>query len=187
MINHRLTMAAIGTVAPVTIRNELFSSADVEILISKWRQYFQKQKRLDFDDPRVLSDDEYRALTTLSKDQFNDLMTHISTYDIYNSSNRSIRTAIALLLCKLRVGLSNKLLAILFHLPDAKTVSRTLESARRALMSTFVPFNLGLNHISRQEIIDKHASTISREVICSGDNDKAIVVVDDTYIYIQVK
>ena len=117
MINHRLTMAAIGTVAPVTIRNELFSSADVEILISKWRQYFQKQKRelfssadveiliskwrqyfqkqkrLDFDDPRVLSDDEYRALTTLSKDQFNDLMTHISTYDIYNSSNRSIRTS----------------------------------------------------------------------------------------------
>ena len=132
----------------------------------------------------MLSDDEYRALTTLSKDQFNDLMTHISTYDIYNSSNRSIRTAIALLLCKLRVGLSNKLLAILFQLPDAKTVSRALESARRGLMSTFVPFNLGLNHISRQEIIDKHKSTISHELMCSGDNDKAIVVVDGTYIYI---
>ena len=95
----------------------------------------------------MLSDDEYRALTTLSNDQFNDLISHISTYATHNSSKRSIRTAIAVLLCKLRMGLSNKLLTALFHLPAAKTVSRALESARTALVNTFVPFNLGLNHI----------------------------------------
>ena len=57
-----------------------------------------------------------------------------------NSSNRSIHTAIAILLCKLRLGLSYGLVAILFQGSDKRKVSRTLESAGAALMSRFVPY-----------------------------------------------
>ena len=53
-------------------------------------------------------------------------------------------------------------------------------------MKNFVPFNLGLNHIARQKIIDEHTSTIARQLMCAGESDKAIIVVDGTYIYIQV-
>ncbi|CAF4038104.1 unnamed protein product [Rotaria magnacalcarata] len=127
----------------------------------------------DFDDPLLLSDDDYNALISLSKDQFNDLISHISKYDIRNSSNRFIPTVIALLLSKLRMELSNKLLATLFQLPDAKTVARTLKSGHNALMNTFVSYNLGLDHIARQKIIDQHTSTITRELMCNGERDKA--------------
>ncbi|CAF2204267.1 unnamed protein product [Rotaria magnacalcarata] len=149
--DRRLTIAAINYLSPSTIQRE----------------------HLDFDDPLLLSDDDYNALISLSKDQFNDLISHISKYDIRNSSNRFIPTVIALLLSKLRMELSNKLLATLFQLPDAKTVARTLKSGHNALMNTFVSYNLGLDHIARQKIIDQHTSTITRELMCNGERDKA--------------
>ena len=124
--NRRLTMAAIDSVSPSTIQDKQFSSADVQLLLSKWQIFFERQKRLDFDKSLFLSDDEYKTLTSLSKNQFDDLISQISKFDIHNSSNRSIRTAIAIVLCKVRLGLSNKLLATLFQLPDARTLSRVL-------------------------------------------------------------
>ena len=53
-------------------------------------------------------------------------------------------------------------------------------------MTEFVPHNLGFNHITRQEIIDRHTSTIARQLMCGDETNKAIIVADGTYIYIQV-
>jgi hypothetical protein len=186
MINGRLTMAAIEKVAPSLIQYKKFTSSGVQLLITKWQMMFEKQKRLDFDNAQSLTDDEYKIFTSLSKSQFDDLISQIFKSDIRNSTNRSIRTAIAILLCKLRLGLSNSMLAILFQLPDKKAISRALDSARGALMSDFVPHNLGFNHITRQEIIDQHTSTIAQQLMCDGKSNKAITVIDSTYIYIQV-
>jgi hypothetical protein len=178
MINHRLKTAAIDRLAPLSIQYRTFNSNDIQLLITKWQMLFERQKRLDFDNLDSLSDDECKAFTSLSKTQFDDLIFQISTSKIRNSSNRSIRTAIAILLCKLRLGLSNKILAILFQLPEKRAISRALESARDALMTDFVPYNLGFSHITRREIIDQHTSTIARQLMCGDEADKAIVVVD---------
>lgn len=177
-------MAAVDSVVPSSVQYKKFTSVDVQILISKWQIIFQKQKRLDFDDSHSLSDEEYKAFTSLTKIQFNDLMSRLSTYDIRNSSNRSIRTTIAILLCKLRLGLSNTLLAILFQLSDKRAVSRTVKSARGALMKNFVPYYLGFNHITCHEIIEQKTSTISELLMCDDESNQAIVVADSTYIYI---
>ena len=147
----------------------------------------QNQKRFDFDNSQAMSDDEYRALTGLSKSQFDDLILQILQSKFRNSCNRSIRTAIAILLCKLRLGLSNKLLAVLFELPDRRTVSRVLESATSALISEFVPYNLGFSHISPREIIGRHTTNIAKQLMCDNDNDAAVIIIDSTYIYIQVE
>ena len=114
MINHRLTEAASNSLAPSLIQYRKFTSNDVQLLITKWQILFERQKRLDFDNSEALSDDEYKVLTTLSKNQLDDLISQISNSNIHKSSNRSIRTAIVILLCKLRLGLSNNVLAILF-------------------------------------------------------------------------
>jgi hypothetical protein len=89
-------------------------------------------------------------------------------------------------LCKLQLGLSNTLLTVLFQLPNKRTVSGLLESIRTALMIEFVPSNLGFNHITRHEIIRQHTSTIAQQLMCADEPDTAIVVIDGTYIYIQV-
>ncbi|CAF1493570.1 unnamed protein product, partial [Rotaria magnacalcarata] len=132
-----------------------------------------------------LSDDEYQILTSLTKVQFEDLASYLFDSNIRNSSNRSIRTALAILLCKLPLGLSLNILAVLFQLPDKKTVSRSLKTVRTALMTRFVPSNLGFNHITRQEIIDQHTSTMARRLMCDAESNTAIVVIDGTYLYIQ--
>ncbi|CAF3729823.1 unnamed protein product, partial [Rotaria magnacalcarata] len=64
---------------------------------------YEDKKRFDFDNSQSMSDDEYRTLTSLSKSQFDDLIGRLSQSNILNSSNRPIRTAIAILLCKLRL------------------------------------------------------------------------------------
>ncbi|CAF2042672.1 unnamed protein product [Rotaria magnacalcarata] len=88
MVNQRPTMAAMNSIAPSSIQYKKFSSNDIQLLISKWQTYFERQKRLDFDNSEALSNDEYQAFTSLSKDQFNDLASQIAGSNIRNSSNR---------------------------------------------------------------------------------------------------
>ncbi|CAF1559096.1 unnamed protein product, partial [Rotaria sordida] len=142
VVNRQLSMAAIDIISPSSIQYKTFSSSDVQLLINRWQIIFEKQKRLDFNNLESLTDDECKSLTSLSKIQFNELISFTSTFNIHNSPYRSIRAAVAILLCKLRLGLSNKLLAILFQIPDKRVISRALSSARAALMNKFVPENL---------------------------------------------
>lgn len=184
-IDRRLTSDAIDRITRSAIHSKAFNSSDVQLIISQWQLFFRRQRRFDFDDERSLDEHEYRSLTSLSKNQFDDLIQQISSYDIRNSSYRSIRTSIALLLCKLRLGLSNELLAILFQLPNKRTVARAIKSTRSALMNLFVPKNVGFEHVSRDEIIHRHTSSIARKLLCDDDTD--IIVADGSYLYIQVR
>ena len=185
-VNRQLSMEAIDQIAPSSIQYKMLSSIDLQLLISRWQMQFERKKRFDFDNPQFLSNDDYNILTGLSMSQFDDLISQISTSDIRNSSYRSIRTAIAILLCKLRLGLSNRMLTILFELSDKRAISRALESARRALINSFVPYNLGFTHVARREVIDRHTSPISRQLMCDNELNRAIVVADSTYIYIYI-
>ena len=54
-------------------------------------------------------------------------------------------------------------------------------------MTEFVPYNLGLNHVDRNEIVNQHTSEIARQLICNYEPGKAIIAIDGIYIYIQVK
>ena len=186
IFNDQLNVDAIDQIRPSIVQVMKFNASDVQLLIDQWWIRFQEQKRLNFDDPRYVSDDECKVLTSLSKVQFEDLVCQISESGIRNSSNRSIRTAVAILLCKLRLGMSNAFLAVLFQLPDKRTVSRCIESARTALMNRFVPKNLGFSHIRRNETIHQHTSTLAQYLVCDNEPNTAILVIDSTYIYIQV-
>lgn len=188
LINRQLTTEAINEIKPLSIREQELNSSDVQLLLSKSQKLFENEnKRFNFDDPRDLTDDEYYLLTSLSRDDFNDLVEIVSSSSIRNSTNRSIRTAIGIYLCKLRLGLSNRLLACMFQLPDKKAVSRIIHSARQAILKSFVPYNLGFGHVTRQDVIDRHTTTIARELMCEGASSTAIIVIDGTYIYIQVR
>ena len=187
IILHRFTQQALDSVKPLSIRYQEWNSSDLEMLLERLRILHNSKKRFNFDDSRDLSDDAYFTLTSLSKDAFDHLVEEVSSSNVKNSCHRSVRTAVGIYLCKIRLGLSNRLLTIMFELPDKRIVSRIINSARQALMESFVPYNLGFNHITRQEIIDLHTTTIARELMCDGGEDTAIVVVDGTYIYIQVR
>ena len=69
-----------------------------------------------------------------------------------NWSIRSVHVAIVVFLTKLRLGLSNRVLATLFHL-DNRVVSHIISQVRKALINDFVPYYLGLQHINRETAI----------------------------------
>ena len=73
-IGHRLKSEAIDQIAPFSIRMQKLNAGDIQLLLSKWQMLYENQKRFDFDNSQAMSNDEYRALTGLSKSQFDDLI-----------------------------------------------------------------------------------------------------------------
>ncbi|CAF4608076.1 unnamed protein product, partial [Rotaria socialis] len=101
--NRRFKSEAIDKIAPYSTQMKKVNAVDVQLLLSNCQMLYEDKKRFDFDNSQSMSDDEYRTLTSLSKSQFDDLIGRLSQSNILNSSNRPIRTAIAILLCKLRL------------------------------------------------------------------------------------
>lgn len=101
-----------------------------------------------------------------------------------NSRCRSIRVALAVYLSKLRLALSNSVLATLFHLNGKRHVSHVIEQVRNSLRQKFTPKYLGFKHISRQDVLDRHQTIIANTLLTSN-SDQVCVTIDGTYLYIQ--
>ncbi len=101
-----------------------------------------------------------------------------------NSNIRSIRVAVAIFCAKMRLGLSNHVLATMFHIYDRRAVSRIIHQVTDALIKDFVPAHLGFRHISRQTVLKLHQTTIAN-VLLTDDDQQVVVVMDGTYLYIQ--
>jgi len=94
-----------------------------------------------------------------------------------NSHVRSVRVAVAAFPAKLRLGLSKRVLAVLFNLENKRAVSHINNQVRKALMKDFVPYHLGLKHITRQTAIATILHTNKANQLC--------VIADSTYLFIQ--
>jgi hypothetical protein len=101
-----------------------------------------------------------------------------------NSCIRSVRTALAVLLRKMRFGISNRVLASLFHKKKKRTVVSLIRSVWLALMKDFTSHHLGLQHIDRQAILDHHQTAIATEIFTTNPN-QLYIIMDGTYLYIQ--
>ena len=52
-------------------------------------------------------------------------------------------------------------------------------------MKDFVPKYMGFDHITREAVIENHTTVFARELLASGDDNTAILLIDGTYIYIE--
>ena len=84
----------------------------------------------------------------------------------------------------MRHGLSNRLLATLFILRNKRSVSRIIHRIRQGLIKDFVPNHIGLSHIQREAVINKHTTAIAKEFL-THTADQACLVINGTYLYIQ--
>ncbi|XP_056014968.1 uncharacterized protein LOC125654892 [Ostrea edulis] len=137
--------------------------------------------RIDFDLAN-LTESDYLNLTGICKDAFSELCA--SPKDVRNTPVRSTRTSLGIFLIKLKYGLSNKMLSTIFNISKS-SLRRAIASVRQSLVCSFVPQNLGLQHISREEVIGKHTRSLAHTLFGSSRNTEAVLVLDGTYIYIQ--
>ena len=101
-----------------------------------------------------------------------------------NSSVRSLRLALAVYISKLRLGMSNVVLASMFRLNGKRAVSRILQQVRQKLSDNFAPHYVGFNHISREEVLSHHQTAIANKLLTTQP-DQVCVALDGTYLYIQ--
>ena len=162
------------------------SSSLLTETFKKCRELLSKSenKRLDFDNSISLSDDDYFNLTGISKDQFDYTCSMINGL---RNSKYSVRTTIGVLLTKLRTGLSSCLLKTMFNVKCNNYICKIVRRAREALMKDFVPKYMGFDHITREAVIENHTTVFARELLASGDDNTAILLIDGTYIYILKK
>ncbi|XP_069109614.1 uncharacterized protein [Argopecten irradians] len=163
-----------------------FNKSDILSLITHIRAIAIRNEkyRIDFDNRNTLNDIDYVTLTGITKDDFEDLCSHLSSSSLRCTKNRSSRTCIALLLVKLRTGMSNRLLSTLFNIGKS-SIRRSIVSARKFLASNFTPRYVGFEHISREDVIHNHTRPLAQELFSNICQNPAILVVDGTYIYIQ--
>ena len=140
---------------------------------------------IDFDNSYNLTTYDYRILTGLSLEQYNDLCDSIPNTSVYNTNNRSAHMVIGALLMKLRLTLTHETLAVLLGFSDRITVHNLLQSARAALMKHLVPKYLGFEHISRHTLIEQRTRALAKILLADNIDDKVILVLDSTYVYIQ--
>lgn len=101
-----------------------------------------------------------------------------------NSHVRSIRVALAIFLAKMRLGISNAVLASMFHLKDKRVVSRIIHDVSTALLKEFVPNHLGFQHVDRSTVLRHHQTSIATELMAERD-DQVIIIMDGTYLFVQ--
>ena len=129
-----------------------------------------------------LSDTDCVKLTGFTSTQHTQILSHIPPGAVKNSTTRS---ALAYLLMKLKLGLSNLILVSMIGINSKRQMGRIISGVRMALTKHFVPRYLGLAHITRQDVINKHTSPIGSRLLAE-DRDQCILVFDGTYRYIQV-
>lgn len=159
-----------GTILPESLKGlktmdtTLVNRTTIYEIVQKLRDAARKSAslRIDFDNADMLTETDYCNLTGVSKANFSDICEHVKAY-IRNTPARSTRTSVAIFMLKLKSGMSNKLLSTIFNITKS-SIRRAISSVRQALMITFVPNYLGLQHISRETVINQHTRPLAQSI-----------------------
>ena len=168
------------------VQNRPFSKESIVTILQSYKTRLNNNNHLDLDDYLRFTDADYIKLTGFTRAQHNHVLSYIPATALKNSVTRSLRSALAYLLMKFKLGLSNSVLASLIGVNNKRQMSRIISNALVALVQHFTPHFLGLAHLTRQDVIDKHMSPIASRLLTEG-RDPCILVLDGTYLYIQVR
>lgn len=131
------------------------------------------------------TDEEFKIITSLTKAEFNDLLTFCERVQENNVFRYIYKKDLITFLCKLRQGLSDEFLRVIFNYTTRQAVSMAIANVRRSLMVRFVPQNVGFQAITRQEYIERHVTPFANELYNPDpQTPRVIAVVDGTYSYI---
>ncbi len=132
-------------------------------------------------DENGVSASQYPSLVGISKESFDDLLSHIQDH-MRNSCNRSKRQALAMWLMLMKSGLTQEHLAMDFDV-EQKTISNACKVVGDLILKYFTPHNLGFGSMSRDEIIKNH-NRKTTQIALSIPEGKAIAIADGTYLYV---
>ena len=137
---------------PHQVQNRPFSKENIVTILQSYKIRLNSNKHLDFDDCPCLADDDYIKLTRFACTQHIHVLSYVPATALKNSVTRSTRSALAYLLMKRKLRLSNSVLASLVDVNSKRQMSRIISNALVVLVQHFMPHFLCLAHLTRQEL-----------------------------------
>lgn len=138
-----------------------------------------------FVDENSFTDVEFESFSPMTKQQFLELFTYCDRVPVQGGHRYISKKDLLMFLCKMRQGLSDDFLKILFEYSSRQAVSMTIATVRQSLMQRFVPDNIGLNAITREQYIQRHVTPFSNELYNPEPQEpRVIAYIDGTYVYI---
>jgi hypothetical protein len=198
-VEHNILIPPGNRCCPVHLRDGNFTGDDIRHLPTTEQAFINRatilnllqqmrilchkndKSHLDFDDLQSLTDNDYMTLIGLNKINFQIVCDSLKV-QLKETPLRSLRKSVAMFLCKLRTGLSNQILSVLFRISKT-SLRRAIAAVRNAIMTSFVPQNLGFAHITREQVIDGHTRQLAQTLFGNIEKNQVILVLDGTYIY----
>jgi hypothetical protein len=148
-------------------------------LISLTTRLAQKHRPIDFCLSSGMTNVDYKLLTGISKDPFDQLVQILKESDMRESSNRDLRNALGIFLVMLRLNLSQRVLAFLFGISNQSVISTTIGTVSKILLTKFVPLHLGYKHLTRDQLMQHQRKMY--HTILDRDEEDMILILDGTY------
>jgi len=115
-------------------------------------------------DENSLSDDEFECLCPINKEQFRELITYCDEIPQDGGHRYVSKKDLLMFLCKMRQGLSDNFLKVIFQYSSRQAVSMAVATVRQSLMQRFVPNNIGFDAITRDDYITRHVTDFANEL-----------------------
>ena len=97
-----------------------------------------------------LTDEEFECVSPINKQQYEELLTYCDPV-LQNGKLRYVkRKDLLVFLCKMRQGLSDDFLKLIFDYSSRQNISLVIDYVRLSLLERFVPDNIGTESIIRQ-------------------------------------
>ena len=84
----------------------------------------------------------------------------------------------------MRLGVSNRVLDLIFCLENKRTVSKIVHEVAETLSKDFIRYNIGFQHIEKDPVLRYHQTYVPSQLMAVRDN-QLIIVTDSTYLYLQ--
>ena len=160
------------------------------VTVSQWIQKIREEAKAAMEEPiditkylRGTPDDDFLALTGITKLQFDDCLSKIQDYRTLKGS-KCCEKNLMLLLLKLRHAHSLSYLKALFGYRSKGAVSSAMKTARMALLNNFYPRFIGCRNLTREQML-AHVTPLARTLhLPPGNEHNLVVTIDATYFYL---
>ncbi|XP_041983230.1 uncharacterized protein LOC121736207 [Aricia agestis] len=157
-----------------------FNSGSFGDIVRMYTLALENRCKLNFNNLDEITAEDLHFWTGLNHEEFNSLFDQLPTL---SRRSFSAREDLGIYLAKIRTGEPSIRLATLFN-KSRQSIDRKIKLARQCLNNDFVPLHLGLDHISRSEIVERNR--ILPNYIFGDDLwTKALIICDGGYIFIQ--
>lgn len=145
-----------------------------------------KLERTNLTNLNSLLDEEFKLISPVTKQQFQELLTYCDPVPVANGNRYVHEKDLLTFLCKLRKGLSDDFLKLIFDYPSRQAVSLAISTVRQSLMIRFVPENIGVASITCEAYINNHVTEFANTLYNPDPaNTILIAYIDGTYSYIE--